>query len=337
MAVAGPGVDSRAQSPWWRPAVPGGGVAANEAGALSGRLGAVNRLLPCVLGLLAAALAQDLEPADGERSPRAARLRKQARAAWEPLAPLANLLGQNKPPAPEEAAAATRQIEEVVVLFEKALRIEWDLEANGLLAQAVRTWYRLQPHLPRPPAPADEAAQKKAAKEREKRHRARVRDVRRFITEYGRARRFEKQFRTCRRCDGRQFVYDAFNKGKRPCPACHQEGRLPIREGIIRARWHFHSPLYRASPGSSRDVRNALASAPRSPHRVAPFIRSLSIVEVEDHDYWMRVDVKEKTFSEPGSKKTVTTEKTYFVYRVGKSWFLYFRRFDHKLVDIPED
>jgi hypothetical protein len=297
----------------------------------------VIRLLPCVVALAGAVLAQGLEPAEGERSPRAARLRRQARELWDQVAPLANLLGQNKPPAPEEAAAATRKVEEAVDLFEKALRIEWDLEANGTLAHAVRTWYGLRPHLPEPPPPADEAGEKKAAREKEKEHLARVRGVRRFITEYGRARRFEKQFRTCRRCDGRQYVYDAFNKDKRPCPVCDRAGRLPIREGIIRARWHFHSPLYRANPGSSRDVRNALASAPRSPQRLAPFIRSLSIERVEDHDYWMRVDVKEKTFSEPGSKKTVTTEKSYFVYRVGKSWFLYFRRFDHELVDIPED
>jgi hypothetical protein len=296
----------------------------------------VIRLFLCVGVLLGAALAQDLEPEEDDRSPRAARMRKQALAAWKKVAPVVNALGQNKPPLPAEAVVATRNLEEAVTLIERALHVEWDLQANMALARAVRAWYDLRKHLPAAPPPADADAEKKAAKEKEKQHRARLKQVRRFILDYGRARRFEEQFRTCRRCDGRQYVYDAFNKGKRPCPVCDREGRMPIREGIIRARWHFHSPLYRANPGASRDVRNALASAARSPHRLAPFVRSVAIDEVEDHDLWMRVAVTEKTFTEPDSRKTVETEKTYLLYRVGKTWFLYFRRFDNKLVDIPD-
>jgi len=296
----------------------------------------VIRISLCLGVLLGAALAQDLEPEEDDRSPRAARLRKQARAAWEKVAPVANAVERNKPPLPAEAAVATRQLEEAVTLLERALRVEWDLETNATLARAVRAWYRLRKHLPAPEPPADANAEKKAAREKEKQHRARLKAVRRFVLDYGRARRFGEQFRTCRRCDGRQHVYDAFNKGKRPCPVCDRQGRLPIREGIIRARWHFHSPLYRANSGSSRDVRNALGSAARSPHRLAPFVRSVAIDDIEDHDLWMRVVVTEKTFTEPGSKKTFETEKTYLLYRVGKTWFLYFRRFDNKLVDIPD-
>ena len=285
---------------------------------------------------MGAVLAQDLEPEEKDRSPRAARLRKQALAVWEKVAPVASALARNRPPLPAEAVVATRHLEEAVRLLEKAVRAEWDLEANAALARAVRAWYRLRDHLPAPPPPADADAEKKAKKEKEKQHRARLKAVRRFVLAYGRARRFQEQYRTCRRCDGRQYVYDAFNKGKRPCPVCDRVGRLPIREGIIRARWHFHSPLYRANAGSSRDVRNALGSAARSPHHLAPFVRSIAIDEIEDHDLWMRVAVTEKAFTEPGSKRVVETEKTYLVYRVGKIWFLYFRRFDNKLVDIPD-
>jgi hypothetical protein len=297
----------------------------------------VIRVSLCLGVLLGAAFGQDLEPEEKDRSPRAARLRKQAQEVWEKAAPVVAALGLNKTPLPEEAVVAARTLEEAVVLFEKALRIEWNVEANATLARAVVAWYGLRPHLPQPAPPADPDAEKKAAKEREKQRRARLKEARHFILEYGRARRFEKQFRTCRRCDGRQYVYDAFNKGRRPCPVCNREGRLPIREGIIRARWHFHSPLYRANAQSTRDVRHALASAPRSPHRLAPFVRSVAIDKIEDHDLWVRVAVTEKTITEPGSQKTIETEKTYLLYRVGKSWFLYSRRFDTKLVAIPED
>lgn len=48
------------------------------------------------------------------------------------------------------------------------------------------------------------------------------------------------------------------------------------------------------------------------------------------------MDVLEKTFNEPGSKKTFKTEKSYLLYRVGKSWYLYSRRSDKKLVEVPE-
>jgi hypothetical protein len=132
-------------------------------------------------------------------------------------------------------------------------------------------------------------------------------------------------------------VYDAFNKGKRPCPVCDREGRLPIREGIIRAHWHFFGPLYRAQPRAAADAKRALSIAARSPHRLAPFVRSVAIRKIEDHDLWARAEVTEKTFDEPGSEKTIKTEKTYLLYRVGKRWYLYSRRSDHKLVEIPED
>jgi len=297
----------------------------------------VIRVSLCLGVLLGAAFGQDLEPKEKDRSPRAARLRQQAQEVWEKAAPVVQKLGLRKTPLPEEAVVTTRTLEEAVVLFEKALRLEWNLEANATLARAVVTWYALRRHLPPPAAPADPDAEKKAAKEGEKQRRARIREVRRFILEYGRARRYGKQFRTCRRCDGRQYVHDAFNKGKRPCPACDREGRLPIREGIIRARWHFHSPLYRANPRSTASLRQALSMARRSPHRLAPFVRSVAIDDVEDHDLWARVQVTEKTFTEPGSQKTIKTEKAYLLYRVGKSWFLYSPRSDTKLVAIPED
>jgi hypothetical protein len=296
----------------------------------------VIRRLLCLGALLGAALAQDLEPNEEDRSPRAAHLRKKAQKLWKKVAPVVQALDLKEKPTAEEAAVATRTLEEVVVAFEKALRVEWNYDANTTLARAVTAWYALRPLLPQPPAPADPDAEKKAAREKAKLRRARVQAVRRFLLEYGRARRFDKQYRTCRRCDGRQFVYDAFNKGKRPCPVCDREGRVPVREGIIRARWHFHSPLYRARPQSAQGVRKALASAAHSPERLGPFVRSISIDEVEDHDLWMRVAVTEKTFTEPGSQRTTETEKTYLLYRVGKSWFLY-SRFDKKLVEIPED
>ncbi|MHC4974590.1 MAG: DnaJ-like cysteine-rich domain-containing protein [Planctomycetota bacterium] len=295
----------------------------------------MTRLLVCFGVLLGAALGQELEPEEKDRSPRAARMRKQAQAMWENAAPVVQALGLNQKPTPEEAAVATRTLEEAVVLFEKAVRAEWHMEANATLARAIVAWHDLRKYLPQP-SPADEEARKEAAREQEKQRRARAKQVRRFILDYGRARRFEKQFRTCSRCDGRGDVYDAFNRGKRPCAACHREGRMPIREGIIRAHWHFLSPLYRAQPRSATEARRALGAAARSPHKLAPFVRSVTIREVEDHDLWVRVDVLEKTFNEPGSKKTFKTEKSYLLYRVGKSWYLYSRRSDKKLVEIPD-
>lgn len=298
------------------------------------------RLLVCFgcLGiLLGSALGQELEPEEKDRSPQAARLRKQAQAVWERAAPVIRALGLNQEPTPEEAVVATRTLEEAVAAFEKALRLEWHLETNQTLARAVTAWYGLRRFLPQPAPPADEEARKRAAREKEKERRARVKQVRRFLLEYGRARRFDRQFRMCRRCDGRGDVFDAFNKGKRPCPVCHREGRIPVREGIIRARWHFHSPLYRAQPRAASRVKQALGVAARSPHKLAPFVRSIAIDKVEDHDLWARAQVTEKTYLEPDSQKTIKTEKTYLLYRVGRTWFLYFPRADRKLIEIPED
>ncbi len=291
--------------------------------------------LGCCTVLSGPAWGEELEPEEKDRSPRAARLRQQAQAVWEQVAPVVLALGLNQTPTPEEAVIATRRLEEAVAAFEKALRLEWHLETNQTLARAVTAWFQLQRFLPAPPAGEEE--RQKAARAREKEHRARVKQVRRFLLDYGRARRFDQQFRTCRRCDGRGDVYDAFNKGKRRCPVCHREGRMPIREGIIRARWHFHSPLYRAQPRSVADVKRALGVAARSPHKLGPFVRSVAIDKVEDHDLWARAEVTEKTHLEPDSKKTIKTEKTYLLYRVGRNWFLYFPRADKKLIEIPDD
>lgn len=291
----------------------------------------------CIGILLGSALGQELEPEEKDRSPQAARLRKQAQAVWEQVAPVVQALGLKHKPTPEEAVVASRTLEEAVAAFEKALRVEWHLETNQTQARAVTAWYELRHFLPQPSPAADGEAPKDAAREREHERRARVKQVRRFLLEYGRARRFDQQFRTCRRCDGRGEVYDAFNKGKRPCPVCHREGRLPIREGIIRARWHFHSPLYRAQPRSANDVKRALGVAAHAPHKLAPFVRSVAIERVDDHDLWARAVVTEKTYLEPESHKTIKTEKTYLLYRVGRSWFLYSPRSDKKLIEIPED
>ncbi|MHC4550833.1 MAG: hypothetical protein ACYTEZ_18920 [Planctomycetota bacterium] len=279
--------------------------------------------------LLGVAVADDLEPA--KPSPRAARLRDRAQALWEEAAPVWERARKHLPVPAAEAVATLRQLEEAVAVFEKALAIEWHREANATLATAVRAWYAIRELRPDPVAGGEEAAAK-ATKEREKRRRERLREVRRFIQDYGRARRFESQYQRCPRCDGRKYLYHTFGKEKRPCPTCRTEGRLPVRQGIIRARWRFHSPLYRAHARSTRDVTRALEAAARSPERLAPFVRGVAVDEIEDHDLWVRVKVTERTFTEPGRKRTVKTKKTYVLYRVGEVWYLYFPRHDADLV-----
>ena len=69
---------------------------------------AVIRVTFCLGVLLGAAFGQDLEPKEEDRSPRAARLRRQALEVWEKAAPAVETLGLRKTLPAEEAVAATR-------------------------------------------------------------------------------------------------------------------------------------------------------------------------------------------------------------------------------------
>ncbi len=225
-----------------------------------------------------------------------------------------------------EAAAALEAIELAVMRLEQALEIEWDAATNKLLANAARAWYALQPLAP--PPPEKDAAKLKAR---------RIADLRRFALEYGAARRYESQVQRCSRCDGRGVLRGAFGDKPPPCGTCKQRGGVPVRKGILAARWFVQSPLFRDDTGNGQIFDRDLRQATLDPSRLSPYVKSVAIDgEVEDHGTWARVRVREKVSAEPGGKAEERKE-TLTLFRIGSRWYLWSRRYDEALIAIPEE
>jgi hypothetical protein len=295
------------------------------------------RRLLILLGFAAAATGEETK--DLEQPPvsvKARQLREQALALWNPVQPLWELVRTKKPVPAAEAAVALPAIEQAVELFERSLHEEWSGETNRTLANAVRTWCALRPLVP-PPAPADDAARQKAEKAAAAAALARKREVRDFITKYAAERRATSLFRACPKCDGRGESASPFGD-RRDCAACQKRGRLLDREGILAARWLRYSPLYRALPRHEQEVNKLLRSAPPDAQRdfFAPYIRGVTIKDVEDHDTWARVKAQDQIQPTLPSQKTEKVDATYVLFRVGEVWYLFDEQADKDLLDTKE-
>ena len=215
---------------------------------------------------------------------------------------------------------------------------EWNTEANLALCEVIKAWFAAQPLLPKPLPPANEKARKKAELAARKLRSAHMSAARKRLMEYGSARRYQKLYHLCRRCEGRRDLRNPLDRRIIPCSACRRTGRVAHKMGIVRALWIFHSPFYRADARRQRDVNRSMRLATNDPKRLAPFVRSVAVVgKPEFHDTWIRIHAKEKTHTDPLSKKTDRVETTYTLYRIGKLWYLYHERYDKHLVEVPQD
>jgi hypothetical protein len=293
------------------------------------------RRLAILLGFAAAALAEETKDLDQPPvSPGARRTREQAQALWEKVAPLWEQVRTKKAVPPAEAAAALPVLEQAVEVFERSLREEWNREANRMAGDAVRAWWKLRALVP-PEAPAEDAARQKAEKAAAV---ERKREVRDFIMKYAAERRATSLFRTCPKCEGRGECASPCGD-KRECVACSKRGRLLDRDAIIAARWIRWSPLHRAQARHEQQLNTLLrGSAPDAQRdRFAPYIRSVTIKEVEDHDTWVRVKAQDQIQPTLTSNKTEKADVTYVLLRVGKVWYLYDEHADRDLLDLTEE
>ena len=301
----------------------------------AGRISAVMRRVAILLGLLS--LATGGEPSrDLEQPPvsaKAKELRQRAQTLWAGVASVWELVKARKPVPPADAEAAMPVVEQVVEILEKSLHEEWNGDANRTLADAVRTWAKLRQQLP-PPTPPDDEAQKRKA---EKAAAARKAEVREFVMAYAAERRTTSLFRTCPKCEGRGENTSPFGE-RRDCPACQKRGRLLDREGIVAARWLRFSPLYRATPRREQELNRLLGgSAPDgSRDGFAPYIRGVSIKEVEDHDFWARVKAQDQSQATLTANKVDKVDATYVLLRIGKVWYLFDQQTDRDLLSPKE-
>jgi hypothetical protein len=289
---------------------------------------------PLLLAVFAgAALGED--PTDLEQpltSAKARQLREQGNAIWQGIQPLSEKLRTKQEVTPAEAAPALAPLEQAVDLFERSLREEWHGDTNRTLASAVKTYFKLRALAPSPEPPPDDAAKKKAEGEAEKARRERISDLRAFVMEYGRERQAASLFRRCPTCDGRKEMRSPFGD-RRDCTACAKRGILLDREGIVKARWIRWGPLRRADSRHERDL-NRLLRTKAGEDVFGPYVRSVAIKEVEDHDQWARVKTQEQTHVAYGAQKTEKTDAVYLLYRVGRVWYLYDQRADRELMDL---
>jgi len=276
-----------------------------------------------------------LDPDGSASSPRAKRIRGEALEKWKAAGPAWELAKAGKPVPGGDAREAVGLIEEAVELYERSLALEWDGDANRQLAEAIRAYFKLRKHVPEE-KPQGEEERKKAEKAADRAHKERVREARRFVLDYGRARRYSSLFDRCPQCGGRKEISSAFGD-KRMCPTCKGAGLLVDREGIVEARWSFFSPLYRADLRNEREVTRAYRIGQHRPEQLAPFVKSVRIRgDVEDHGTWVRITTREKTHTDARGRRTDKVETTYVIYRVGKQWYLYHPRYDRELIDVPE-
>lgn len=294
------------------------------------------RSLSLVLLLTAVAAAEDWDLTNPPQTLKGKHDRAKAAEIWQKARPTFELALAGKPIAADDLAAALENIEEAVLVWEKSLDREWNGEANGTLAEAIKAWYMLRPRrkLPEPADAEEKARREKAAKKAQK---ERVRSARKLVMDLCRAQRHEKQLRRCPTCEGRKELRSPLDREGRPCKTCARKGVLPHVKGIVAAHWVYHSPNYRADSRNQLELNRLIKLAPLAPDRLAPFVQSVSITSVEDHDTWVRVRTKIKTYTEPGSKHTTKAKKTFTLFRVGKVWWLYHHRFDREILTIEEE
>lgn len=290
--------------------------------------------------LLALALLAHADEKDLDQPPtslKAKKLREEGKALWDGVQPVWEKVRYKKPVTPEEAAAAVPALEQAIPILEKSLEEEWNGETNRWLADASRCWYWLQPALPPPEPPADEAAKRKAEKDAQSERLARIREIRDFIMKWGRERRADSLLRTCPKCDGRKEIRSSFGD-RSPCTACSKRGRLVDREAVIEARWLRFSPLYRMQSRHEATLNRLLrALAPDESKDVfAPYLTSVSIKDVEDNGLWARVKAVDIVQPSANSPKTEKQEVTYVLFRIGPVWYAYDLQADRELLDLTE-
>jgi hypothetical protein len=183
----------------------------------------------------------------------------------------------------------------------------------------------------------DDAERKKAEKAAEAARLARLRDIREFVMKWGRERRADSLFRLCPKCEGRKENRSPFGD-KTPCAACSKRGRLVNRDAVIAARWNRYSPLYRALTRHEQQLNRLLRSdAPDAKRDLfAPYIVSVGIKEVEDHDVWARVRTQDQVQPSALSKQTEKADTVYILFRVGELWYSYDPDSDRDLLDLRE-
>ncbi|MDH3590991.1 MAG: hypothetical protein OER88_03880 [Planctomycetota bacterium] len=302
------------------------------------------RAASVLLFLLAGSLfAADPLPLDPKKpSARARRTFKDALALWEKAKPIAERVKNEKTAAEvtqDEIRFAVKSIEEAVLLWERGLALAWNANANRKLAASVRAYFRLVPKLapPAPPAGVDEKERKRFEKRVASAKRAQARKARKTLVEYGKARKYEKQFHLCDRCSGKRDLTSPLG-GRKPCPKCARRGILVDTRKVIQAQWLFHSPLYRADSRNMARVNSQIQRAAFQPQAVGPFVKKFVIAGApEKNPHWIRFHAKEDRIMRPEDKNVEKVEETYHLYRVGKIWYLYSSRYDAELVEIPAE
>lgn len=270
-------------------------------------------------------------------SSRAKGYRKKAKEAWTSVLPVLELVHADKPVEDSKLRAALPRIESTALNLERSLQLEWHAKVNDKLVEVITTWFDLRSRLPEPAPPEDPAEREKLEKARAKERKAQVRQARKALLEARNARRPEKQLIRCRACDGRGELRSAFGD-KTKCKACGGVTRHVDREGILEAQFLPYSPVWRADPRNEMKADRALRGADTNPSILAPYVKSSQVKgEVEDHDFWVRIRLREKQYKEPGGKDLETVEKTFVLYRVGKVWYLHGGRIDHVLFELPPE
>jgi len=263
-------------------------------------------------------------------------MREQAVSLWQSVAPVWEKIRTKQEVTAADAAEAMPVVEEAFDLFERVAREEWDAETNRTQADVARAWFKLHEAAAAASAAGDEEAQKAAEKAAEHAKRQHVSDVRRFIMDYGRERRLETLFHRCPTCEGRKQVISPFGD-RRDCTTCLKRGKMLDREALIEMRWHRRSPLYRADARNEREVNRLLRTAGSRLESLAPYVRSVQIRDVEDHDLWARVTVRETLQPDPTTTKTEKVDATYVLFRIADIWYLYDKRLDGELLDTGEE
>jgi hypothetical protein len=288
----------------------------------------VGRVLLGLLLFAAFAPGEDITLERPPASPHAKRLREEAEKLWTPHAPLLETLKKGQAADPEALARALADLAEAVLRFERSLQIEWNQATNATLADVVRGWFKVRAALVAlGQAPADATGEARKAQ---------LREGRRFLVDYLKARKHESQVRRCDRCDGQKDLLSRFGD-RTACPRCQRLGMLPVPQAILEAHWLPRSPLYRALGRNASSMEQKLRFAVRDPARLGPFLRTASIDgPIDDQGLFVRVKVKEQVVADPGAAKAEKVDSEYVVFNVGKIWYLYDAQADRDLFTLPE-
>ena len=275
------------------------------------------------------------------KSPLAKRTRGQAVELATKSRQVHERVRKGEKPTPDQLRQAVADLEQAVNLFEKAQKMEWNLDANRAEMEALRAWSDLRKITPAAEPPTDpkekarfESKQRSAAKER-------LRDARRFVSKLLQGRKHAKVFGRCGRCDGRGELRSAFGD-KSVCNVCRGTKHMTDRKSLLRAYWFAHSPFFR---GDARNrsmlnyvLRTGISAEERLANAVSPYILSSNVSgKIEDHEWWFRVTAKEKVVNKGSEKKGIEQTSTYIVMNVGHAWWVYAGRIDRELLVPPED